>query len=98
MQWLLSGGEIMAGIALFVGSVTCFHSCARHREPLQARGIVSFPLAWLIVCLPLTFAFGLSVALVAVGLYTLNQARPPERVPSGLWPLPWQDLSCVICR
>jgi hypothetical protein len=72
MQWLLSGGEIVAGIALFVGSIIVLSLLRPPKGTLQARGIVNFPLAWLIVGLPLTFAFGLSVALVAVGVYTLN--------------------------
>jgi hypothetical protein len=67
MQWLLSGGEIVAGIALFVGLVILVTLLRPPRDTLQERAIVRFPLAWIIVGLPLTFAFGLSVALIAIG-------------------------------
>jgi hypothetical protein len=67
MQWLLSGGEIATGIALFVGLVFLVALLRPPRDTLQERGIVSFPLAWILVGLPLTFAFGLSVALIAIG-------------------------------
>lgn len=67
MQWLLSGGEIATGIALFVGLVVLIALLRPPKDTLQERGIVSFPLAWIIVGLPLTFAFGLSVALIAIG-------------------------------
>jgi hypothetical protein len=67
MQWLLSGGEIATGIALFVGLVVLITLLRPPKDTLQERAIVSFPLAWIIVGLPLTFAFGLSVALIAIG-------------------------------
>lgn len=67
MQWLLSGGEIVAGVALFVGLVVLLALLRPPKGSLQERVIVRFPLAWIIVGLPLTFAFGLSVALIAIG-------------------------------
>jgi hypothetical protein len=67
MQWLLSGGEIATGVALFAGLVVLIALLRPPKGTLQERGIVSFPLAWIIVGLPLTFAFGLSVALIAIG-------------------------------
>ena len=39
----------------------------RPRGGLQERLIVRFPGAWIIVGLPLTFAIGLSVALISIG-------------------------------
>ena len=65
MQWLLSSGEIVAGVALFVSLVVVLSLLRPPNGALQERAIVRFPLAWIIVGLPLTFAFGLSVALVS---------------------------------
>jgi hypothetical protein len=67
MDWLVSGGEIVAGVALFVGLVFGIALLRPPRGALQERLIVRFPGAWVIVGLPLTFAFGLSIALIAVG-------------------------------
>jgi hypothetical protein len=67
MSWLVSGGEIGAGVALFVGLVFLITLLRPPKGTLQERLIVRFPGAWIIVGLPLTFAFGLSMALVAVG-------------------------------
>jgi hypothetical protein len=67
MQWLLSGGEIVVGVALFVGLVVLVALLRPPNGALQERAIVRFPLAWIIVGLPLTFAFGLSAALIAIG-------------------------------
>jgi hypothetical protein len=72
MDWLLAGGEIGAGIALFVGLVALVFFLRPPRGSLQERAIFSFPGAWIVVGLPLTFAFGLSVALVALGLGLLR--------------------------
>ena len=72
MNWLLAGGEIVAGMALLAG---LFVVVALLRPPsgtLQERTIVSFPGAWIMVGLPLTFWFGLSIALMAVGLGILR--------------------------
>ena len=67
MNWLVSGGEIVFGVALFVGLVFVITVLRPPRGVLQERLIVRFPGAWIIVGLPLTFVFGLSMALVAVG-------------------------------
>lgn len=72
MQWLLSSGEIVAGVALFVGLIVVVSLLRPPNGELQERAIVRFPLAWIIVGLPLTFAFGLSVALVAIGVVGLK--------------------------
>ena len=72
MQWLLSSGEIVAGVALFVSLVVVLSLLRPPNGALQERAIVRFPLAWIIVGLPLTFAFGLSVALVALGVVGLK--------------------------
>jgi hypothetical protein len=70
MNWntLVHGSEVVAGVALFVGLVVLIWSLSPPAGQLQERRIVSFPGAWIIVGLPLTFGFGISVALVAVGL------------------------------
>jgi hypothetical protein len=67
MNWLVSGGEIVAGVALFVGMVFLMAFLRPPRGTLQERLIVRFPGAWIIVGLPLTFAFGFSLVLIAVG-------------------------------
>ena len=67
MNWLVSGGEIVLGVALFVGLVFVITVLRPPLVVLQERLIVRFPGAWIIVGLPLTFAFGLSMALIAVG-------------------------------
>jgi hypothetical protein len=67
MNWLISGGEVVAGVALFVGMVFLFAFLRPPRGTLQERHILRFPGAWILVGLPLTFAFGLSLALIAIG-------------------------------
>ena len=67
MSWLVSGGEIAAGIALLVGLVFLITLLRPPKGTLQERLIVRFPGAWIIVGLPLTFAFGISISLIAVG-------------------------------
>lgn len=67
MNWLLAGSEIVAGLALLVGLVVMVALLRPPRGTLQERIIVSFPGAWIIVGLPLTFAFGASLALIALG-------------------------------
>lgn len=66
MTWL-AGGEIVAGLALLVGLVVVIRLLRPPAGQLEERAIVRFLLAWIIVGLPLTFTFGLSVALIAVG-------------------------------
>ena len=72
MDQLLHGGEIVAGLALFVGFVAVIALLRPPRGTLQERLIVRFPGAWIIVGLPLTFVFGISVALIAVGTGVLR--------------------------
>jgi hypothetical protein len=67
MNWLLAGGEVVAGLALFVGLVVVIALLRPPRGTLQERVVVSFPGAWIVIGLPLTFAFGAAVALIAVG-------------------------------
>lgn len=67
MNWLLAGGEVAAGLALLVGLVVAIALLRPPRGTLQEKVVVSFPGAWIVVGLPLTFAFGASVALIAVG-------------------------------
>ena len=67
MDQLLHGSEIVAGLALLVGLVVVIVLLRPPGGSLQERTIVSFPGAWIVVGLPLTFAFGASVALIAVG-------------------------------
>jgi hypothetical protein len=72
MDWLLAGGEIVAGLALFAGLIVMITLLRPPRGTLQERLIVSFPGAWIIVGLPMTFGFGASIALIAVGLGVLR--------------------------
>jgi hypothetical protein len=72
MDQLLHGGEIVAGLALFAGLVVVIALLRPPRGTLQERVIVSFPGAWVLVGLPMTFAFGLSIALIAVGTGVLR--------------------------
>lgn len=67
MDWLVGGGEIVLGVALFVGLAFVVSVLRPPRGALQERLIVRFPGAWIIVGLPLTFAFGASIALMAIG-------------------------------
>ena len=72
MDLLLHGGEVVAGLALFVGFVFVIALLRPPRGTLQERLIVRFPGAWIIVGLPMTFVFGLAIALVAVGTGVLR--------------------------
>ena len=72
MNWLLAGGEVVAGLALLVGLVVAIAVLRPPRGTLQERVLVSFPGAWIVVGLPLTFAFGTAVALIAVGTGVLH--------------------------
>jgi hypothetical protein len=72
MNWLLAGGEIGAGVALFVGLMALVFFLRPPQGSLQERAIVSFPGAWIVVGLSLTFAFGFSIALIALGLGILQ--------------------------
>jgi len=72
MNWLLSGWEIVSGLALFVGLVVVLALLRPSPGQLQERYIVRFPGAWIIVGLSMTFAFGASVALIAVGAGVLR--------------------------
>ena len=72
MNWLLAGGEIVAGLALLAGLVAVIALLRPPRGTLQERLVVSFPGAWIAIGLPLTFAFGASMALIAVGLGILR--------------------------
>jgi hypothetical protein len=72
MDQLLHGSEIVAGLALLLGLVVMIALLRPPRGTLQERAIVSFPGAWIVVGLPLTFAFGSAVALIAVGIGILR--------------------------
>lgn len=72
MEWLVAGGEVVAGLALLAGTVTVIMMLRPPTGQLEERRIVRFPGAWIIVGLTLTFAFGTSLALIAVGLGILN--------------------------
>ena len=67
MNWLVGGSEIALGVALFVGSAFLIAVLRPPRGTLDARRVVSFPGAWIVVGLPLTFVFGVSMALIAIG-------------------------------
>jgi hypothetical protein len=72
MDQLLHGGEIVAGLALLVGLVILIRLLRPPQGTLQERLIVRFPGAWIIVGLPLTFTFGVAIALIAVGAGVLR--------------------------
>jgi hypothetical protein len=72
MKWLMSGGEITLGVGLFVGLVCLVAALRPPTGTLEPRRIISFPGAWIIVGLPLTFAFGVSVALFVIGVSSLR--------------------------
>ncbi len=72
MDWLVHGGEVVAGIALFIALVFVIVLLRPPQGTLQERLIVRFPGAWIIVGLPLTFGFGVSFALIAVGTGVLR--------------------------
>jgi hypothetical protein len=72
MQWLIQGGEIVAGVGLFALLVFVVMLLRPPAGSLEERAIVRFPGAWIIVGLALTFAFGTSFALIAVGLGILG--------------------------
>ena len=67
MNWLVGGSEIALGVALFVGLGFLVAVLRPPQGTLDARHVVSFPGAWILVGLPLTFAFGASMALIAIG-------------------------------
>jgi hypothetical protein len=67
MNWLLSAGEIFAGVALFAGTAVVVALLRPPAGQLQERLIVRFPGAWIVVGLLLTLSFATSVALLAVG-------------------------------
>lgn len=67
MSWLLAGGEILAGLALLVGLVVAIALLRPPRGTLEERAVVRFPGAWIVVGLPMTFAFGTAIALIATG-------------------------------
>ena len=71
MNWLVAGSEILAGLILFAGAIALV-MFLRPREGLQERLIVSFPGAWIVVGLPLTCLFGISIALLAIGFGVLH--------------------------
>ena len=71
MNWLVSGSEILAGVAL-MAVVVVVVMLLRPREGLQEKLIVRFPGAWIVVGLLLTFSFGTSIALIAVGIGILR--------------------------
>jgi hypothetical protein len=71
-SWLLAGGEIVTGLALFAGLSFLVAVLRPPSGTLQERRVVRFPGAWIIVGLALTFAFGSSFALIAVGLGILH--------------------------
>jgi hypothetical protein len=71
MSWI-SGGEIVAGVALLVGLVFLIALPRPPHGTRQERLILRFPGAWIIVGLLLTFAFGLSFALIALGAGVLR--------------------------
>jgi hypothetical protein len=71
MNWLVSGGEVTLGIALFVGLVFLIAVLRPPRGTLDPRLIVRFPGAWIVVGLPLTFGFGLAIALIVVGMTSI---------------------------
>ena len=71
MDTLIAGGEITLGVALFVG-LTLLVATLRPRGTVEPRAIVNFPAAWIIIGLPLTFGFALSIALILIGLRVLR--------------------------
>jgi hypothetical protein len=72
MQGLIQGSEIVAGVGLLALLVFLVRLLRPPAGALQERAIVRFPGAWIIVGLALTFAFGTSIALIAVGLGVLG--------------------------
>ena len=67
MGWLVGGGEIILGVVILVGLGFLVAVLRPPGGTLEPRRIVSFPGAWIIVGLPLTYAFGTAIALIAVG-------------------------------
>ena len=72
MQWLVQGGEIVAGVGLFAVLVFIVTLLRPPAGTLKEKAIVRFPGAWIIVGLALTFAFATSFALITVGLGILG--------------------------
>ena len=66
MNWLIGAGEATAGVVILSATAIAI-ALLRPGQGLQERTIVSFPGAWIVVGLLLTFSFGTSVALIALG-------------------------------
>ena len=71
MSWLISGGEITSGIALFLGLVFLLAVLRPRPGTLEPRQIVRFPGAHVVVGLSLTVGFGVAVALIVIGITAL---------------------------
>lgn len=71
MDKLIAGGEITLGVALFIG-LTLLWSGLRPRGTLEAKPVIDFPAAWIIVGLLLTCGFAGSIALILLGLGVLR--------------------------
>jgi hypothetical protein len=71
-SWLLAGGEITLGLAMFVGLSLLVAFLRPANGALQERAVVSFPAAWIVVGLALTMGFSVSVAFVLVGFGILR--------------------------
>jgi hypothetical protein len=72
MNWLLSGGEITLGIALFLSLAFLLAFLRPRPGTLEPRAIVRFPGAHIIVGLSLTFGFAAAVALIVIGVISFN--------------------------
>lgn len=70
--WLVAGGEVATGVALFVSLSILIAVLRPANGSLQERRIISFPAAWIVVGLLLTAAFATSIALILVGLGILR--------------------------
>jgi hypothetical protein len=71
MDWLMSGGEITMGIALFLGLVFLVAVLRPRPGTLDPRAIVRFPAAHIVVGLSRTVGFAFAVALIAIGITSL---------------------------
>jgi hypothetical protein len=72
MNWLWLGTELVGGVALLVIVVVVISLLRPSPGQMQERLIISFPGAWIIVGLPLTFAVATSMSLIAMGLGLLH--------------------------
>jgi hypothetical protein len=72
MEWFLAGGELVVGLALFIGLFVVISFLRPPPGQMLERGIVRFPGAPQIVGLGLTLSFGVAVALIAVGIAGLR--------------------------